>query len=524
MTLIQNIDDTKRTDTSHDIILTLNLNEEIIQFNKESEQLTGYLREEVLDKKFSEILVPEESTKQWKDILDSIRITMWIDNFVLPIKTKNNQTYMITWTGFLVKDEKGMVKNICIFGKPLKTEIITTQSSNISSKAIPQPKEPESLPRVHRNFSDDASKEKRQQQTQELPRKHNVKKIMFAREKKPAEQPTNTPVQEQFIKSLVTLEKFVERTSQKLDLMDKSLSDLSEKYETITHRIAELEKKDQRWEKKQKNLDKHLQSVEEDNRQSTKNPNDSNLEKTVSAQQQPTDEKHTFFSDPFGFKRHNKDLSLKKQQVELRIKELESFEAQLMKEQGIFNARVEEFSRWRDKLMLLESAIETRRQELMKQEDFVLEQSTLSPTTQETHVPESVSQKSTEPAALHYDDETLDKIPESAAIIQRGILKQINNPFLELLGYTTDDIVEKSFFDFIALEGLADIEKYYLDRLKGDSVSEYKTVFSTKDDKKIPVKVNIRQTIYNGEKAEIVIVTCLDNQDSRQADEPDIKK
>jgi PAS domain S-box-containing protein len=524
MTIIQNIDDTKRTDTSHDIILSLNLDEEIIQFNKESEQLTGYLREEVLDKKLSEVLVPEESTKQWKDILDSIRKTMWIDNFVLPIRTKNNQTYMITWTGFLVKDEKGMVKDICIFGKPLNTEIIPKQSSNIISETVPQPKEPESPPRVQRNFSDHMSKDMRQQQTQELPMKHNVKKIIFAREKKPVEQPTNTTVQEQFIKPLVTMGKLVERTSQKLDLMNKSLSDLSEKYETIAQRVVELEKKDRRWEKKHKDLDKHLQSVEEDNQQSVESLKDSNLEKTVSAQQQSPDEKHTFFSDPFGFKRQSKDLTLKKQQVELRLKELESFEAQLMKEQGIFNARVEEFSRWRDKLMLLESAIETRRQELMKQEDFVLEQSTLSPTTKETHVPEPVSQKSTEPAALHYDDETLDKIPESAAIIQRGILKQINSPFLELLGYTTDDIVEKSFFDFVALEGLADIEKYYLDRLKGDSVSVYKTVFSTKDDKKIPVKVNIRQTIYNGEKAEIVIVTCLDNQDSRQVDEPDIKK
>jgi hypothetical protein len=74
-----------------------------------------------------------------------------------------------------------------------------------------------------------------------------------------------------------------------------------------------------------------------------------------------------------------------------------------------------------------------------------------------------------------------------------------------------DEIVEKSYFDFIALEGLADVEKYYLDRLKGDSVSVYRTVFSTKDDIKIPVEVSIKQTIYNGEKAEIAIITCLES-------------
>jgi hypothetical protein len=84
--------------------------------------------------------------------------------------------------------------------------------------------------------------------------------------------------------------------------------------------------------------------------------------------------------------------------------------------------------------------------------------------------------------------------------------------------------VEKSFFDFIALDGFADVEKYYLDRLKGESVSTYKTVFSTKDNNKIPVEVNIRQIMYNGEKAEIAIITCLEKPDPRLMHELDPKK
>ncbi|MFH1014109.1 MAG: PAS domain-containing protein, partial [Thermoplasmatota archaeon] len=320
-------------------------------------------------------------------------------------------------------------------------------------------------------------------------------------------------------KPLETMKKIVQNTSEQLDSMNKSLKELSRKYDTVTRRLAELEKKDRRLEKKHKNLGKHMQLLEDGYRRHTKKQK--NLNNTTFAEKPHKTAEFTFFSDPFGFKRQHRELTLQKQQIDIRTNQLDAFEAQLMKERKTFNARVEEFSRWREKLELLESAIEKRRQELMKQEDVLLERAPVTTQVPISTEPEIV--KSTVPVTSNYH-ELLDKIPQSAAIVQRGILKQINSPFLELLGYTMDDIVEKSFFDFIALEGLADVEKYYLDRLKGDSVSVYKTVFSTKDDNKIPVEVNIKQTIYNGEKAEIVIITCLGKQDSRQADEPDLNK
>jgi len=113
------------------------------------------------------------------------------------------------------------------------------------------------------------------------------------------------------------------------------------------------------------------------------------------------------------------------------------------------------------------------------------------------------------PPASNEIDETIDTIPQSAAIIQRGILKQINSPFIELLGYPLEEIKDKSFFDFIAFEGLPDVEKYYRDRLKGDAISTYTTVLCAKDNAKIPVEITMKQTTYNGEKAELVIVTCF---------------
>ena len=519
MATIPTIEELKRLDTSHDLILSLTLSEEIIQFNKESERFTGYIRDEVLHKKLSEILIPVESTQQWKDLFGSIQQSMWIDNFVLPIKTKDNQIHMITWTGFLVKNENGTVKDICIFGKPLETEAME-QPFDIPSEPVPQIKEPEVQPEVQEQLSSPSSSEAMpQQQTKETPRKHGVKKILFAREKKTDEQ-ISTAEPEQHIPpivpeksnvSLVTIEKQNDATSQKLDLIHQSLSDLLQKYETVSKRIAELEKNDRQWEKKHKHIETPQQPNPEDAVPLTKNQKTVNADSVPADQQQPEETEHSFFSDPFGLKRQHAELDLKKQQIELRTKQLETFETRLMKEKDIFHARVEEFSRWQEKLMLLESAIEKRRQELMKQENFVIEKGTLPSVTQGTELTNSDIQDNTESEVPHCTDETLDKIPQSAAIIQRGILKQINTPFLELLGYTMDEIVEKSYFDFIALEGLADVEKYYLDRLKGDSVSVYRTVFSTKDNINIPVEVSIKQTIYNGEKAEIAIITSLDS-------------
>jgi len=510
MTAIDQKENDKGLHTNQELILGLTLSEEIIQFNIECERFTGYMRDEVLHKKLGEILLPRESITLWKTLLESIRQTMWVDDFALPIKTKHDQTYMISWTGFLIKDENGSIKDICLFGKPQKKEEINTQSSDILAIASIQPKEeyiqliaPEPMP---------------QQKKREMPMKQTRKKIMFASEKKTEGKPIND-LQECLVKPLETMTNLVENTSEQLGSMNKSLKELSRKYDTVTRRLGVLEKKDRRLEKNHKSLGKHMQLLEKGYRRHTRKQK--NLNNTTFAEEPHKNAEFTFFSDPFGFKRQHRKLTLQKQQIEVRTSQLDAFEAQLMKERKTFNARVEEFSRWREKLELLESAIEKRRQELMKEEDVLLERAPA--TTQEPISTKPEIVKSTVPATSNYH-ELLDKIPQSAAIVQRGILKQINSSFVSLLGYAMDEIVEKSFFDFIALEGLADVEKYYLDRLKGENVFAYKTVFSTKDNNKISVEVSIKQTIYNGEKAEIAIITCLDQQVSRPMDEPAPKK
>jgi PAS domain S-box-containing protein len=110
----------------------------------------------------------------------------------------------------------------------------------------------------------------------------------------------------------------------------------------------------------------------------------------------------------------------------------------------------------------------------------------------------------------------LDDFIGCAAIMKRGILKQVNRPFIELLGYDAKDVLlDKSLLDFVAFEGISGIEGYYLNRLKGDAVSTYETVFLTKDNNKLAVEISIKPTIFNGEKAEFAIVKILKKEEKK---------
>ena len=101
---------------------------------------------------------------------------------------------------------------------------------------------------------------------------------------------------------------------------------------------------------------------------------------------------------------------------------------------------------------------------------------------------------------------------DAVAIVQRGILKQVNNSLADMLGYNIEEIADRRLFDFVDQEGFEGIEKYYRDRLKGNDSSSYESIFLTKDNNKIWVNVNIKSSYLNGEKTDIMVVKKLDNK------------
>ena len=214
----------------------------------------------------------------------------------------------------------------------------------------------------------------------------------------------------------------------------------------------------------------------------------------------------------------SKELKFSKQMLKLyeRLCFLETIVTQLVKERKYYDTRIEEIFKQSEKLEKLEWEIERRREALVNQEimfrDRVLyaKESFSIAADSKAKGDGLVFDKDSmgETNSLH---EILEKIPRSIAIVQRGIVKQINQSFAMLLGYEVDEIIDKNLFDFVAPDGIADIKKYYVDRLKGSNVSTYETVFLTKDNNKIVVEVNINPTTYNNKKADIFVFNALEN-------------
>jgi len=63
--------------------------------------------------------------------------------------------------------------------------------------------------------------------------------------------------------------------------------------------------------------------------------------------------------------------------------------------------------------------------------------------------------------------------------------------------------------DFVVPGGFSAIEKYYLHRLKGKSISGVEIMFLTKDDHKINVNLITTSITFNGEKIEVMIFKKL---------------
>jgi PAS domain S-box-containing protein len=186
-----------------------------------------------------------------------------------------------------------------------------------------------------------------------------------------------------------------------------------------------------------------------------------------------------------------------------RKKELNKLESKLRNEKIKINEKMNDFRLWREKLELLNNKLEEKWNELVNRENLIIKNPSYS--INQNNIMESENKD------LKYNYEIFDQIKDSAVIIQRGILRYVNSAFVNLTGYSVDEIVDKSFFDFIVPEGFLNVEKFFLSRLKGEDISTYETVILTKDNNKISIEVNTKPTFFNGEKAEIAIVKILKN-------------
>lgn len=482
------------------LVLGVDRNGRIIQFNKECEKITGYNRDEVLNRKISDFLIPNDHTGQWKKLFDSLKQNVWIDDFKIPLKTRSENEILVSGGSFPIEDN-GSVRNVCFIGENLTKDDHTKKQSSEKSENI-QHKQKDSV--IDQN-------------NMVQPRNKSEDKIIFRKKMSTKSNRTFKPTKNNVPPEI---KKPVEDKSLKSDKINEMIKNISKNYEKLNKKFRDLEKKDRKLERKNRMLEKNLKSI----RARMQKSNTIRLGKELKHEETTSQKtgsnalskKLSFLKDPFGVKRKQEEFKNRMCILDERKKEINELEAQLIKDRKNLDKKIAEFSSWKEKLLNLESEIEKRRADLVEQEKTFIESHTSSPVgkidlgasppeTESVLAPgENVDQD------VHHD--ILDKIPECAAIVQRGVLKQVNSSFAGLIGYDIEKIAEKSFFDFIALEGLAGIKKYYLNRLRGGSISAYETVFSTKDNKKMTVRVSIKPTTYNGEKADIAIIKELKNQ------------
>ena len=493
------------------LVVSIDKNGKIVQFNKGCEKITGYKRYEALNKEFFDFLIPENYFEEWKRMFDSARRDEVINDLKLPWLTRQGQEIMISWSSFPVAGVEGEIEDICLVGKLI---IPDDAKESLLEHIKEGTEDKESLIEFIKNgieheteheadVVDKIDSDEEDVTVFNLGNKRIIFKKSVSASPREADDtgekkiPTEKEEKKKPIKTKPIKSEPVKTVKEKK--IDKGDEPPVESYRVPDKIIEELEKKNKQLEKENKKLEKILKSLK------TRLSN-------ITKEKKP---KTSTMFDSLRGRGKQEEFENIIHELDERKSLLDNLEAQLTKEKENINKQRDEFFKWREKLEVLEDEIENRRKELVEQEREFSARFVSSLDKSDRDTSAGISE------GLDFDVQTgeetseshkiLDEISEGAAIVQRGILKQVNRSFVELLGYSIEELLEKSLLDFVVQEGFSGIEKYYLNRLKGVDISSFETIFSTKDENKLAVEISIKPTIFNGEKAEIAVVRNLEN-------------
>ena len=495
------------------LILNIDENGKIIQFNKLCENIIGYDKNEMINKQFFDVLIPKHSLEQWENFFNSARENKLISDLKLPLLTRDGKEILAIWSNFPVKNDKGTA-DVGLVGKPIDYKKDSENSLTEQKEKIPK----ENADRIQLIANNEDV----------LLFKVGNKKILLKKSK-------STKSKE----PLDGLKKYADQNKQKDIKSDESQTEKEHKWQKNTDKYLELRRayNSKRLTKNYNEVVKFIKELEEKNNElETKNKQ---LEKTLKSLKTRWSKKkkskkggppldlrkktgqlidHSLYSifTVIDSKRKTEEFERTKLELDERQSMLDSLESQLISDKKSLNERRNEFLKWREKLQKVESEIEVRRRELLEQEqlldDYLASNLEIQDIQQSMNDDEELlyEDKINKTSTEHHD--VLDKISECAAIVQRGILKQVNQSFTEMMGYDAEYLLEKSILDFILPEGLSGFEQYYLQRLKGEAVSSFETIFLTKNKARLKAEIKIKPVLYNDEKAEITVVKILSDK------------
>jgi PAS domain S-box-containing protein len=454
--------------TQNDTTLFFGVNKkgEIIQFDKKCQNITGYQREEVLNREIWDELIPESHITKWKQMIDQVVQSQHIENIQMPWKTANGTEITVTWNSYPINNKDPAKETYLFVGQPQPSQ------KQPPPKELPTPNLHPSTLETSRNPSTEHQNKSPLTTNQEKTEKNN--------QSIPQTQKTNnTPSTTDAI------------------TVNKTLETLQTKYAAMEYQLKELEKKDYSLEKHNERLEKTIKQLTYEKSAQKQEPRSSIMNQS--------DEESTLpkFNRFFHRKKYNRaELTEKIQWIKRKTQELESKEQGINEKERLLDRKIAELRQWKEKLIELET-------EITKRQDFL-------------HQIEKQSQEKISKSPLQsITQESLNEYSTSAAVIQRGLFKAINVILTETFGYDHEELTGKSFYDLIAPEGLAQIEQFHLDRLKGKASSEYSTVFMNKNHEKIPVKIQFNAIIFDDQKADIALIAPKQTEIIHQNQEDD---
>jgi PAS domain S-box-containing protein len=431
------------------IVISIDRKKKIAKYSKDCENVLGYSRKEAINKPIFDFLVPENYLKKWEGIINYSNKKNKIHDFKLPLLDKNGQEVWISWSYFPVKNANGVLVDINLVG-------------NLFSQEDPEEKTIIEFPKKETEERIKKPSKKDDKKIEEKPIVHFIDKSEEISDEKPVEKFVNMEKS----KNYSELKKMIKKLKKENSDLDKKNKNLEKDLDYLKNRVESLKKK----KEKQKKSDKN----DKEDRQS--------------------------FPELFGTKKRNQEYENLMHELNEREKYLNDLESNLKNDKIKINEQANEFKKWRKKLESLELEIENRKNDIVSKEKFVKDKI-------ESTKDLTIDVKADEKAVTYHD--LLDKIPDSAVVIHRGILKQVNDSFADLIGYNIDEILNKSLFDFIIPEELTDVKDFYINRLMGVDISTFETTLLTKENDKVSVEINTKPTDFNGKKAEIAVIKTI---------------
>jgi len=106
----------------NNLVLGLNRDGKIVQFDLGCQRLTGYTRIEALNKAIGDFLIPTPYIAKWKEMFDAAIKNKDISDFEIPLKTSTSEEVLISWSSLPLENEKGAIRNICFIGKNIENK------------------------------------------------------------------------------------------------------------------------------------------------------------------------------------------------------------------------------------------------------------------------------------------------------------------------------------------------------------------------------------------------------------------